>query len=159
MTAPLLPPASIRLATTHDVAAMHRVRVAVRENRLSDPASIRPEHYRLMLERDGRGFVAEVVGEVAGFAIGDLARSNVWALFVDPDHEGRGLGRALHDALLAWMFASGATRVWLSTASGTRAERFYRRAGWTAVGTEASGEIRFEISRDAKAVSARPAAR
>ncbi len=159
MTASSLPSPTIRPATADDVPAMHRVRLAVRENRLNDPASIRPEHYLLMLERDGHGLVGEISGEIAGFAIADLSRSNVWALFVAPEHEGRGLGRALHDALLDWMFASGARRVWLSTSPGTRAERFYERAGWTAAGVEPSGEIRFEITRGGTDPGERSAAR
>ena len=137
----------LRATNVDDIAAMHRVRTSVRENALGDPARIGPEDYRRMLSREGAGFVCEVDGEVVGFAIGDLARSNVWALFVDPRHERRGIGRRLLDALLASMFAAGADRVWLSTARGTRAERFYRAAGWRETGTEPSGEVRFEISR------------
>ena len=138
----------LRAANVDDIAAMHRVRTSVRENALSDPARIGPEDYRGMLAREGAGFVCEVEGELAGFAIGDLARSNVWALFVDPRYERRGCGRRLLEALLASMFAAGAERVWLSTARGTRAERFYRAAGWREAGVEPSGEVRFEISRD-----------
>jgi GNAT superfamily N-acetyltransferase len=140
--------ARIRVATEADIAAMHRIRVAVRENRLADPSLVQPEDYRRMMMDAGRGWVAEADGRILGFAVADLRRGNVWALFVDPDTEGRGIGRRLHDAMMGWMFAAGAERVWLSTDPGTRAETFYRAAGWVPAG-EHHGEARYEMPRDA----------
>ena len=137
----------IRPATEHDIDAMHRVRTSVRENRLSDPALVQPQHYRAMLGELGRGWVAEVGGSIVGFAVADRSRANVWALFVDPAFEGRGIGRRLHDVLLEWLFSTGLDRVWLSTVPGTRAEGFYRAAGWTVAGDEENGEVRLEYSR------------
>jgi GNAT superfamily N-acetyltransferase len=125
---------------------MHVVRCAVRENKLSRPDRITPDDYRAMLERDGRGWVAEIDGRIVGFAVADLRRSNVWALFVHPDHERRGIGRALHDVMMAWFFAQpGVERVWLATQPGSRACGFYRSAGWTDMGFDARGEARFEM--------------
>lgn len=145
------PAPSLRRAELADIAAMHVVRCAVRENRLSRPDRIRHEDYRAMLERDGRGWVAEVDERIVGFAVADLRRSNVWALFVDPEHEKRGIGLALHDVMMAWFFAqAGVECVWLTTAPGTRAEGFYRRAGWRACGLDAQGEMRFEMERPAR---------
>jgi GNAT superfamily N-acetyltransferase len=141
-------PFSIRLATTDDIAQMHRVRVSVLENRLSNPALVRPDDYRSMLVQHGRGWVCEVDGRIVGFAIGDLSRSNIWALFVEPEFERRGIGRRLHDAMLEWMFAAGARNVWLGTQKGSRAEGFYRAAGWRGAGDQPNGEVRYEMSRD-----------
>lgn len=138
----------VRVATEADVEEMQRIRRAVRENRLADPAAVQDHHVREMITERGRGWVAEVDGRVAGFAIGDLAGANVWALFVDPEFEGRGLGRRLHDAMMDWLFAAGLERVWLSTDPGTRAETFYRAAGWSPAG-EHRGEARYELSRAA----------
>jgi GNAT superfamily N-acetyltransferase len=99
------------------------------------------------LERFGRGWVVVDEGdEVLGFAIGDARDGNIWALFVDPEHEGRGHGRRLHDAMVAWLFSRGLERLWLSTEPDTRAEGFYRRAGWTDRGLLPSGERRFELA-------------
>ncbi|MCY2961590.1 MAG: GNAT family N-acetyltransferase [Planctomycetota bacterium] len=138
----------LRAAGLADIDAMHVVRCAVRENRLSRPDRITSEDYRFMLERDGRGWVAEVDGRVVGFVVADLCRFNVWALFVDPEHEKRGIGRVLHDAMMEWFLAQpGVERVWLTTAPGTRAEAFYRRAGWRYCGLDAAGEVRFEMDR------------
>src|SRR6187402_3936439 len=96
---------TLREARGSDIDAMHAVRCAVRENRLSRPDRITHDDYRAMLERDGRGWVAEVDGRIVGFAVADLCRFNAWALFVDPQHEKRGVGLALHDAMIAWFFA------------------------------------------------------
>jgi GNAT superfamily N-acetyltransferase len=139
---------NIRQAVEADIPEMHRVRMSVQENRLSNPALVQPEHYRPMLLQDGRGWVAEIDGRIAGFAVADLARANIWALFVDPPFEGRGVGRALHDTMMEWVFAAGAEQVWLGTSPNTRAERFYRRARWRYAGQEPNGEARFEMTRD-----------
>lgn len=142
-------PIPVRSATVADIAEMHRVRTSVRENRLGDPAWIQPRDYEAMLTEHGRGWVAEADGRIAGFAVADRSRMNVWALFVDPDAEGRGVGRRLHEAMMEWFFAAaGAERVWLSTDPGTRAERFYQAAGWRYAGPEPNGEARYELSRE-----------
>jgi GNAT superfamily N-acetyltransferase len=136
----------IRIAGETDIEEMHSIRLAVRENRLADPSVVQPDDYRRMLAEYGRGWVAELDGRIAGFAIADLARGNVWALFVAPEFEGRGAGRMLHDMMMDWFFASGAGSVWLSTDPGTRAEAFYRAGGWRPAG-EYHGEARYEMSR------------
>jgi hypothetical protein len=66
---------------------MHRVRMAVHENRLVSTL-ITEEHYISAIEVTGRGWVAEDQGFVIGFAIGNAVTGNIWALFVHPDHEG-----------------------------------------------------------------------
>lgn len=137
----------LRVATRDDVDALHRVRLAVRENRLSRPDRVTHADYVEHLERRGRGWLAEVDGVVVGFAVGRAGDGNVWALFVDPEHEGRGIGRALHDEMVAWMFAQGLERLWLTTDPDTRAARFYARSGWTATVRTDDGEQRFELER------------
>lgn len=137
----------IRVATEADIPPMHEVRVSVRENRLSDPSHIQLDDYRTMLTQRGRGWVAEIDGRMAGFAVADRERSNVWALFVHPEFEGRGVGRRLHDVMMGWFFETGADGAWLGTSPATRAEVFYKSAGWRIVGREANGELRLEMSR------------
>lgn len=136
----------IRQAHRPDIASIQRIRRSVRENRLVSRV-ITDDDVRVMLEERGRGWVADVEGAVIGFAIGDATNGNVWALFVDPEHEGRGHGRALHDVMVAWMWDQGLETLWLTTAPGTRAERFYERAGWVRAGSTDEGEIRFERPR------------
>ena len=136
----------IREAQPADIPALMHVRLAVHENRLSRPELVTPADCLDYISRRGRGWVAEVAGQVVGFAIADLQDHNIWALFVHPDFDRQGLGRALHDTMLRWYFGQTTAPVWLSTAPGTRAEGFYRRAGWRETGYTASGEVRFELA-------------
>ncbi len=137
---------TIRQARRGDIPAMHSIRMGVRENRLVS-AIVTEASYVPQMEDVGRGWVAEVDGTIAGFAVGNGRTGNIWALFVDPAHEGRGIGRRLHDVMVAWLWTQALDRLWLTTAPGTRAERFYEAAGWTRVGAVASGEQRFEMTR------------
>ena len=136
----------LRLATVNDIEAMHAVRLAVRENALSDANGVRPEHYRTMLQEFGRGWVHEESGKVVAFGIADQAHRNIWALFVVPGSEGRGIGSELLKVMVEWLFEQSGDTVWLTTGRNTRAEHFYNAAGWRAVGSAADGEIRFELA-------------
>ena len=140
---------NIRPALEDDIAEMHRIRMSVRENQLADAAVIKPDDYRSMLNERGRGWVAEIDNRIVGFAIADLTRANIWALFVDPACERCGVGRRLHDTMLEWLFTSGAEQLSLGTEPGTRAERFYVAAGWRYGGRDANGEARYRMSRRA----------
>ena len=137
----------IRVASDADIPEMHRIRMAVRENQLADAALVSPDDYRSMLNERGRGWVAEIDRWMAGFAVADLTRSNIWALFVDPAVEGSGVGRRLHDTMLEWLFTSGASEAWLGTEPGTRAERFYLAAGWRFCGRDTNGEARYAMTQ------------
>lgn len=135
----------IGIATINDYSQLHRIRMAVRENQLSDPFRITQLDYESFLTLKGRGWVHTIHSIITGFVIIDLEKFNVWALFVDPVYEGRGIGRQLHDEMLNWYFREYRPTLWLSTSPGTRAEEFYRRSGWLDKGREPGGEIRFEM--------------
>ncbi len=137
---------SIREARATDAAAMHRVRMSVHENRLVSVA-LSESDYLDAIQRTGRGWVAEVDGEIVGFGVGNAETGNIWALFVEPGHEGQGYGRQLHDAMVAWLWESGHARLWLTTDTGTRAARFYEKAGWQRTGPVSGAEVRFELTR------------
>lgn len=134
----------LREARRADIPAMHRVRLAVRENRLTSTA-ITEADYVPAIEVHGKGWVIEDDGLVVGFAVGDARDGNIWALFVDPQHEGRGCGRRLHDAMVAWLARQGLDRLWLTTQPDTRAQGFYEAAGWQCVGRTPKGELRLEL--------------
>ena len=136
---------STRLASLSDVVRMHEIRMSVTENRLSNPDRIRHQDYIALLEGQGRGWVFEREGAVVAFGIADAGSRSIWALFVEPGSEGRGIGQALLDAMTHWLFEQSDRPVWLTTAPATRAERFYRAAGWLETG-RVNGEIRFERS-------------
>jgi GNAT superfamily N-acetyltransferase len=128
---------------------MHRVRRAVRENRLNTSA-ITEESYVPAIESTGRGWVVESNGDVLGFAVGNVETGNIWALFVHPEYERQGIGRALLDTMVKWLFDQGLPRLNLTTEPGTRAQRFYEESGWSQVGYVAGGDAAFELSRPVK---------
>ncbi len=136
---------SIRQAVVADISDMHRVRMSVRENMLSDSRRVTPEMYREHLNEVGRGWVHEQDGRIVGFAVANLESCSVWALFVDPAWEGRGIGRALLGTLVEWLHAQGTNKVTLCTEPGTRAASFYEVAGWKFKHIDESGEAIYEL--------------
>lgn len=140
---------TLRQALESDIPQLHEVRMAVRENVLNNPALVTEADYRRFLTTEGRGWLWEADGRVAGFAIVDTVSHNVWALFIHPDFEGKGIGKALQQTMLRWYFTQTGHTLWLSTGPGTRAEEFYRRTGWTETGLTKGGETRFEMTSEA----------
>ncbi|MBL0057275.1 MAG: GNAT family N-acetyltransferase [Chitinophagaceae bacterium] len=137
----------IREARIEDIPAIQVVRNAVKENRLSDPSLVPDSDVEDYLFNRGKGWVAEWEGRIVGFAIADLVDHNIWALFMDPGYEARGIGRMLHKQMLDWYFSQTAETVWLGTEPKSRAEQFYRLQGWTETGLHGKGEIKFEMSK------------
>jgi len=133
----------LRQAVVADIPGMHRVRMAVKENRLASTVVTEADDAPA-IEKTGRGWVVEIEGQVLAFAVGNKTNGNIWALFVDPAHERKGYGRRLHDEMTNWLRGQGLATLWLTTAPGTRAERFYETAGWRRAGVTAKGEVRFE---------------
>ncbi|RSK42529.1 GNAT family N-acetyltransferase [Hymenobacter perfusus] len=137
-----------RVAHPADIPALAEVRFAVRENVLRNRALVTEADYLAYLTQRGQGWLAEVEGRVVGFAIADAQDHSIWALFVHPDFDRQGIGKALLHLLLSWYFARTDHIIWLSTAPSTRAEEFYRRQGWQETGRTGSGEIRFELTKE-----------
>lgn len=138
----------IREAEIEDIEQILIVRNSVNENTLSDPSKVSVEECADFLFHRGKGWVCEIDRLVVGFSIVDMKENNIWALFMDPHYEKKGIGRKLHDVMLDWYFNQTQTTVWLSTTSETRAETFYRKAGWKEVCMLAADEIKFEMTYD-----------
>lgn len=138
--------ATIRPAVRADIPRLVAIRGSVRENRLSDERSIGPADYLPFIE-GGRCWVAEDAGgSLIGFAALDAEAASVWALFVAPEAEGRGAGRALLDRLVDEACARDLTVLQLETEAGSRAERLYRAAGWMPAGADAKGTLLFRLA-------------
>lgn len=135
-----------RIAKPKDISQIQVVRHAVKENRLSNPALVTDKDVEEYITTRGRGWVCEIDHHIVGFAIADLQDNNIWALFIDPSYEGLGIGKRLHEEMLNWYFMQNKESVWLSTSPGTRAEKFYRKAGWKDAGIHGKGEIKFELT-------------
>jgi len=135
-----------REANINDIKQIQSVRNSVKENVLSNPSLVTDKDCEEFLFSRGKGWVCEIENNIVGFAIADLKENNIWALFVQPDFEKRGVGRKLHETMLTWYFEQTKEKVWLGTAPDTRAETFYRTLGWKEIGTHGKGEIKFEMN-------------
>jgi GNAT superfamily N-acetyltransferase len=133
----------IRRARRADVSRIMEIRHSVRENRLSDPNLVTAADCAAFIERS-EIWVWEEDGAVQGFAAGDTRDGWIWALFVAPGYEGRGIGQALLPLACETLSRAGYATATLSTVDGTRAERFYRTNGWTMTGKNKKGELVFQ---------------
>jgi GNAT superfamily N-acetyltransferase len=105
---------------------------------------ITPESIIAEMESGDLGcWVAEDVGRVIAFSMADRRDASIFALFVLPDHEGRGHGTRLLDACERWLRAQGHRSASLTTGRGTKAHDFYLRRGW-----QVTGEIAGHFAED-----------
>ena len=84
----------IRIATLTDIPRLMEIRGSVRENRLSDPSRVTLADYNWHIAH-APIHVWEDDGVIKGLSAGDPRDGSIWALFVDPAFEGRGIGQAL----------------------------------------------------------------
>ncbi|WP_279481357.1 GNAT family N-acetyltransferase [Aureimonas sp. SK2] len=84
---------------------------------------------------------------MVGFSMIDAEEGSLFAAFVLPGFEGRGIGRALIARAEAALFERF-DAIWLETDPDSRAARLYHRLGWRAVET-AGSDIRMQKRRPA----------
>jgi GNAT superfamily N-acetyltransferase len=141
--------AVIRAMTADDMGGTFRVRTSVTENALSleqlERMGITPASVAASLARCARGWVAEMDGRIVAFAIADAETRSIFALFVAPGFEGRGLGSSLLEPAVRWLHSQGNGGIWLTTAPNTRAAAFYARRGFVVTGREPDGSLRLEL--------------
>lgn len=136
-----------REAKVEDIPALSRIRLSVKENALSDPRKVTPEVYADYLGDSGKGWVCEVDGEPVGFSVASLKEASIWALFVAPGYEGKGIGTRLLNLAVGWLFERGAPGVRLSTEAGTRADTVYEKQGWKRGKIRPDGEVEYRLDR------------
>ncbi len=134
----------IRLATHGDIPRIFEIRDTVRENRLSDPSRVTEADTIRFIDNGAFWVWQEADGLIAGFSASDSRDGSIWALFVAPGHEGKGIGRALLKTACDALRVAGHEAAVLTTEPGTRAERHYRAAGWAVSGTSQKGELVFQ---------------
>lgn len=143
---------SVRPAVIADIGAMFHIRTSVRENAMSYraliAAGITPGRVARLLDGSGAGWMARADTEDAGFALADARAGMIFALFVLPQHQGKGIGRALLRLAEEWLAARGWREIWLETGAdpALRAAGFYRRMGWQEDGIAPNGQRRFRRS-------------
>ncbi|PRC94872.1 GNAT family N-acetyltransferase [Solimicrobium silvestre] len=121
---------TFRRATPDDISSMSHIRLAVKENILSNPRIITPQMYLDYLDKLGRGWVCENAGHIVGFSYAAHEDSSIWALFVLPEQEGLGIGKQLLNLATDYLFGLGNDQIKLGTTPNTRADRFYAASGW-----------------------------
>jgi GNAT superfamily N-acetyltransferase len=136
-----------REARLADIPALREIRAAVTENILSDPERISAKMIEDYLTILGKGWVCELDGRVVGFSFAASKSRSIWALFVQPGYEGRGIGKKLLALASDWLFVNGAMQVVLGTAPDTRADRFYQAQGWSRGRLLENGEIFYSLDR------------
>lgn len=140
---------TVRPATAADVEALFDIRTGVTQNHLSREQmaqmGIDAAALATTLSAAPCAWLAEVEGQPVAFSMVDLDDACLFALFVRPSHEGRGLGSAVLAPAEAALFARHA-RIWLSTDGREviRANGFYRRHGWQVVAVLEDGDVRYE---------------
>lgn len=111
-------PAVIRLAGQSDVSALFHVRTSVRENHLSlerlHQMGITEASISEMIAASPCTWVATLDNEVVGFSMIDVEEASLFAAFVRPSHEGKGLGKALVLAAEKELFQHH-SEIWLET--------------------------------------------
>lgn len=140
---------NIRVATVDDVETLFAIRTSVRENHQSRDElaeiGVTPASVAEMLKSESRAWIAEIDGLDVAFSMANADERTIFAMFVRPGYDGRGLGRALMAEAEAWLFGRGIDEIWLTTGSdpSIRANGFYLHLGWSAAGTMDDGQIRY----------------
>src|SRR5688500_18903635 len=104
----------LREARLDDIPRLREIRAAVRENVLNNPGLVTTRDYEEHIAGYGRTWVCERDGAIVGFASADGRTATLWALFVDPAHERRGVGRELLARAVEWLWRRGAAAVRLT---------------------------------------------
>jgi GNAT superfamily N-acetyltransferase len=139
-----------RLALPSDIKGIFDVRTSVKENHLSreemERMGITESVVTNMIEKRRCAWVAEEDGKVTGFSMILPEEACLFAAFVLPKYEGRGLGRILVGLAEQEIFKHHEV-AWLETDKNSRAAGFYRRLGWIEKGNVSESDIRLEKLR------------
>jgi GNAT superfamily N-acetyltransferase len=139
----------IRRAAPDDVEILFDIRCSVRENLQSREElaglGITPESVAEMLRTDCAAWIGFIDNRAAAFSMANRTEKTVFAMFVRPECEGRGLGRALMGRVEEWFRLHGVLRPWLTTGAdpGLRANGFYLHLDWVPDGKTVEGDLRY----------------
>ncbi|PBI82343.1 GCN5 family acetyltransferase [Rahnella victoriana] len=139
-----------RLALSSDIERIFDVRTSVKENYLNreemELMGITESSVIDMIEKNRCAWVAVDDGKVIGFSMIILDEGSLFAAFVLPKYEGRGVGRTLVELAEQELFKHHEV-VWLETDKNSRAAEFYRRLGWVEKENVSESDIRLEKLR------------
>ncbi|AEN64716.1 GCN5-related N-acetyltransferase [Enterobacter soli] len=141
----------IRTAQPSDVNSIFDVRTSVTENHLSREEmrliGITESAVADMIEQSQCAWVAILNDNVIGFSMILPDEGCLFAAFVLPEYQGRGIGRRLVELAEHELFKHHET-AWLETDKNSRAAQFYMQLGWVKKKNIDGTDIRLEKSRD-----------
>jgi GNAT superfamily N-acetyltransferase len=141
---------TIRPANAADTPGLFEVRTSVVENALSrdELAALGITEISIadMIAQAPCAWGANEDGRIVGFSIVNLDDGALFATFVLPTNEGRGIGRRLVQPAGKALFEQHAV-AWLETGEANRAAGFYRRLGWGNEHDIGGGDVRMEKLR------------
>ena len=130
-------------ASHNDIAALIEIRAAVRENILRDLAKVPDTAYHWFIDHSTIWIWREN-DRILGFAAADPRDGTIWALFLRPEAQGRGIGTALLNQTLDDLRTQGWRQATLWTDADSRAARFYQTWGWRHISAR-QGEVLLQI--------------
>ncbi|WP_064366065.1 GNAT family N-acetyltransferase [Pantoea ananatis] len=140
----------IRLALPSDIESIFDVRTSVKENYLSreemELMGVTESVVTNMIEKSHCAWVAIDDEKVIGFSMILPDEGCLFAAFVLPEYEGRGVGRSLVELAEQELFKHHEV-AWLETDKNSRAAEFYRRLGWVEKENVSESDIRLEKFR------------
>lgn len=133
----------IRRIVPSDIGDYYDIRFSVTENRIH-PHQIHLLQREVVLENINSSGGAICVDRHSGVAAGAMmilitSKPMISALFVRPEYQGLGIGKALLDRAIEMSRAAGVDVLTLVTDPGSRADTFYQWQGWTRGGLDEYG--------------------
>ena len=122
----------VRRAVFSDLTKLLSLLPRLNANVLNNPALISEDDLEPFIAADAL-WVAVLDGRIAGFSVADAGPGTIWALFIDPDFEGQGLGKRLLTLAVGTLRNAGCPGVTLKAGQDTQAEALYRAAGYEEV--------------------------
>ncbi|MEO1131619.1 MAG: GNAT family N-acetyltransferase [Cyanobacteria bacterium J06639_1] len=138
----------VRVAQSTDIETLFVIHTSVKENHQSRAEiaalGITPDSVVTMLQTDCRAWLVDLDDRPVGFAIANATEQTIFGLFVLPEYEGRGVGKALLSEAENWLRSQGCSDIWLTTGNDPtlRAYGFYLHEGWTLADLVSEDEIK-----------------
>lgn len=142
---------NIRIAQSTDIETLFKIRTSVTENYQSREEiaqlGITPDSVATMLAIDCCGWIAELEAQPIGFSIANATEKTILGIFIYPNFEGQGAGRALMQAAEDWLWSKNIQEIWLLTGNdpNLRAYGFYLHLDWQPIGIESKGDFAGEV--------------
>jgi ribosomal protein S18 acetylase RimI-like enzyme len=141
---------STRIAQPSDIESIFHVRTSVIENHLSreemQQMGITESAVAKMIEKSRCAWVATEDDKVVGLSMILPDEGCLFAAFVLPEYEGRGIGRRLVVLAEQELFKHHEI-AWLETDKNSRAAKFYMQLGWVNKENVSESDIRLEKRR------------